>query len=138
MMQLTAWIEVRCARGANGAALQVLVHRKPMTADTAKYRLLLPQSSRPDLGCMVRYSDVAIVTRIPTLTAIKPNRDNIEVCAVVLAARLRINIYPKNCFAFYLNLQCEDNAVPAPETSKTWQMISRSSLGAHTPNSRKI
>ena len=109
-----------------------------MTTDTTKYRLLLPQSSRPYLGCMVRYSDVAIVTRNPTLTTIKPNRDDIEVRAVVLTPRLRIDIYAKNCFAFYLNLQCEDNGVPAPETAKTWQMISRSSLGAHTPNSRKI
>ena len=115
-----------------------MVHGKLMTTDTTKYRVLLPQSPRPDLGCMVRYSDVAIVTRIPALTAIEPNRDDIEVCAVVLTPRLRIDIYPKNCFAFYLNLQCEDNGVPAPETVTTWQMISRSSLGARTPCSRKI
>ena len=138
MVQLTAWIKMSRTRGAHGIALQILVHGKPMTTDTAKYRLLLPQSSRPDLGCVVRYSDVAIVTRIPALTAIEPNRDDIEICAVVLTPRLRIDIYPKNCFAFYLNLQCEDNGVPAPETVTTWQMISRSSLGARTPCSRKI
>ena len=55
---------------------------------------------------------MAIVTRIPTSTAIEPDGNDVDSRVVMPTPCLRVDVHAKNSFAFYLNLQCEDNGAP--------------------------
>lgn len=55
---------------------------------------------------------MAIVTRIPASAAMEPDGNDVNARVVMLTPCLRVDVHAKNCFAFYLNLQCEDNGAP--------------------------
>lgn len=86
------WIEFLAATGAARFALHVLMDGQLHAASSAKDCLLLPLALGPNLDRVAGERLMAFLARIINAAALHLDRDDVHRPAIMLAARLRIQI----------------------------------------------
>ena len=110
-MQRATRIEARPARWARRLAIQILTDGQLSAAGAAQHRLLIELSRRPNPGGMIGFLCVTVEAGIVGQTAVESYRDDIELAAIVRAARARIYLHPS-----YRNSRNRELHVTLPQT----------------------
>src|SRR6266849_7120310 len=119
-MQCATWIEARSARRTCRRTIQVLTDGQLSAARAAQHRLLIELSLRPNPGGMIGFQFVTVEAGIVGPAAVEFYRDDIELAAIVRAARARIYLDPS-----YRNSRNRELHVTLPQISAA------ASLGFH-------
>jgi hypothetical protein len=89
-MQRATRIEARSTPRAGRLTIQVLADGQLNAARAAQHRLLIELSLRPNAGGMIGFPLMTVEAGIVRPAAVELDRDDIDVAAIVRAARARI------------------------------------------------
>jgi hypothetical protein len=111
-MQRATRIEARPAHRTVPLAIQVLTDAQLSSTSAAQHRLLIELSLRPNPGGMIGFQFVKVEAGIVGPAAVEFYRDDIELAAIVRAARARIYLHPS-----YRNSRNRELHVALPQIS---------------------